>query len=91
MQLQPRSGMAWMTRVLLLALAYVIAGRLALLLAIPPGFATAIFPPVGIALAAVLIWGYPLLLGVFIGSTIIAIAAIGPVKPNFKNFTVIGQ
>ncbi len=71
MQLQPRSGMTWMTRVLLLALAYVIAGRLALLLAIPPGFATAIFPPVGIALAAVLIWGYPLLLGVFIGSTVL--------------------
>ena len=71
MQLQSRSDMAWMTRVLLLALAYVIAGRLALLLAIPPGFATAIFPPVGIALAAVLIWGYPLLLGVFIGSTVL--------------------
>jgi PAS domain S-box-containing protein len=57
--------------VLLLALAYLIVGRLALLLAIPPGFATAIFPPVGISLAAVLIWGYPLLWGVFLGSTIL--------------------
>ncbi len=58
-------------KILLLALAYVVAGRLSLLLAIPPGFASAIFPPIGIALAAVLIWGYPLLLGVFLGSTLL--------------------
>lgn len=55
----------------LLALVYLIVGRLSLLLAIPPGFATAIFPPVGISLAAVLIWGYPMLCGVFIGSTLL--------------------
>lgn len=55
------------SRIFLLALAYLVAGRLALLLAIPPGFATAIFPPLGISLAAVLLWGNPLLLGVFIG------------------------
>jgi len=58
-------------RILLLALAYAVAGRLALLLAIPPGFASAVFPPVGIALAAVLIWGYPMLAGVFLGSTLL--------------------
>ncbi|WP_347507040.1 CHASE domain-containing protein [Pseudomonas anguilliseptica] len=58
-------------KIILLTLAYVLAGRLALLLAIPPGFASAIFPPVGIALAAVLIWGYPLLLGVFLGSLLL--------------------
>ncbi|WP_339459806.1 CHASE domain-containing protein [Pseudomonas sp. EA_105y_Pfl2_R69] len=58
-------------KILLLALAYILAGRLALLLAIPPGFASAIFPPVGIALAAVLIWGYPMLVGVFLGSTLL--------------------
>ncbi|MEX6504186.1 CHASE domain-containing protein [Pseudomonas zhanjiangensis] len=58
-------------RVLLLALAYAVSGHLALMLAIPPGFASAIFPPVGIALAAVLIWGYPMLAGVFLGSTLL--------------------
>lgn len=57
--------------IVLLALAYVIFGKLGLLLAIPPGFATAIFPPVGIALAAVLIWGRSLLVGVFLGSTLL--------------------
>jgi len=59
------------SRIFLLAIAYLLAGRLALLLAIPPGFATAIFPPLGISLAAVLLWGNPLLLGVFIGSVLL--------------------
>lgn len=58
-------------KLLLLVLAYVLAGRLALLLAIPPGFATAIFPPMGIGLAATLLWGYRLLPGVLIGSTLL--------------------
>lgn len=58
-------------RIALLAIAYVVTGRLALLLAIPPGFATAIFPPVGIGLAAVLLWGYPMLGGVLVGSTLL--------------------
>ncbi|MBB6340284.1 PAS domain S-box-containing protein [Pseudomonas fluvialis] len=58
-------------KLLLLVLAYILAGRLALLLAIPPGFATAIFPPMGIGLAATLLWGYRLLPGVLIGSTLL--------------------
>ncbi len=58
-------------RIFILACVYVLAGRFALLLAIPPGFATAIFPPLGISLAAVLMWGNPLLLGVFIGSVLL--------------------
>jgi PAS domain S-box-containing protein len=58
-------------RIFLLAIAYVVAGRLALLLAIPPGFATAIFPPLGISLAAVLLWGNPMLAGVFLGAVLL--------------------
>jgi PAS domain S-box-containing protein len=58
-------------RIFILALAYLLAGRLALLLAIPPGFVTAIFPPLGISLAAILIWGNPLLFGVFLGSALL--------------------
>jgi len=61
-------------RIILLAIAYVVAGRVALLLAIPPGFATAIFPPLGVSLAAVLLWGNPLLLGVFAGSVFLNIS-----------------
>src|SRR5215475_8176089 len=47
----------WFARTLLVAIAYYAAGRLGLLLAIPPGYASAFWPAAGIALAAVLIWG----------------------------------
>ncbi len=63
-----------MLRILLLALAYVAAGRLSLLLAIPPGFVSGLFLPMGIALGALLIWGLPMSLGVFIGSTLLNIS-----------------
>ncbi len=56
------------TRILLLALAYYVLARLGLLLAIPPGYATAIWPPSGLAIAAMLLWGYPMAAGVFLGS-----------------------
>ena len=35
-----------------IAILYVVGGRLGLLLAVPPGYATAIFPSAGIAIAA---------------------------------------
>lgn len=60
-----------LARIALLTLAYFLAGRLSLLLAIPPGFATAIFPPLGISLAAVLLWDNTLLIGVLLGSTLL--------------------
>ncbi len=52
----------------LVALAYVVSGLLGLLLAIPPGYATAFWPPAGIGLAAVLLWGNRVAPGVFLGS-----------------------
>lgn len=51
-----------------LALSYVIAGRLGLCLAVPPGYATAIFPPAGIAVAAAFIGGRNTLPWTFAGS-----------------------
>jgi PAS domain S-box-containing protein len=74
------SRLSILGKIILLAAVYVLAGRLALLLAIPPGFVSAIFPPVGIALAAVLIWGYPLLPGVFIGSMLLNLSIGGPLS-----------
>jgi signal transduction histidine kinase/integral membrane sensor domain MASE1 len=53
--------------------AYWIAGRLGLLLAIPPGYATAVWPPSGFALAGILLWGYRALPGVWLGSFLINI------------------
>jgi PAS domain S-box-containing protein len=61
-------------RIFLLALTYVVAGRVSLLLAIPPGFVSGLFLPMGIALGAVLIWGLPMSIGVFLGSTLLNIS-----------------
>ncbi|MES2040461.1 MAG: CHASE domain-containing protein [Pseudomonadota bacterium] len=57
-------------RNLLLAFVYILLGRIALLLAIPPGYAIAVFPPAGIAVTAVLTGGYRFLPGVALGSCI---------------------
>jgi PAS domain S-box-containing protein len=54
-----------------LALAYVVSGALGLLLAVPPGYATAIFPPAGLALAAVFIGGARTLPWIFLGSLLL--------------------
>lgn len=54
--------------VFLLALVYYAAGRVGQMIALPPGYVSAFWPPSGIALGAVLIYGYRLLPGVFLGS-----------------------
>lgn len=56
-----------------LPLSYVICGRLGLLLAVPPGFATAVFLPAGIALAAMFVAGGATLPGTFLGSFLLNI------------------
>lgn len=50
------------------AVGYYVAGRLGLLLAVPPGYATPIWPASGVALAAILFWGYRMWPGVLLGS-----------------------
>ncbi len=62
------STAAWALPLLGTALAYVVAGLLALQLAIPPGYASPLWPAAGIALACVLRFGWPALAGVLIGS-----------------------
>ena len=55
-------------KILLVGLLYVLLGRIAVLLAIPPGYAMAIYPSAGVALAAVLIGGWRMAIGVGLGS-----------------------
>ncbi|HET6492314.1 MAG TPA: hypothetical protein VFG44_05000, partial [Burkholderiales bacterium] len=50
----PNRQLVYLGQLALLAAAYFITARLALLFAIPPGYATAVWPPSGIALAAML-------------------------------------
>ena len=54
-----------------LPLAYVITGRLGLLLAVPPGYATAVFVPAGIAVGAMFMAGPSTLPGIFLGSLLL--------------------
>jgi len=58
----------WAVALLLTAVAYFIAGRLGLLLAIPPGYASPMYPAAGVALAAVLVYGWRVLPGVAAGA-----------------------
>lgn len=68
MSVTPLGAGRWLALTVLLALAYYVSGRLGMLLAIPPGYATAVFPPSGIALAALLLGGVRLAPGVWLGS-----------------------
>jgi PAS domain S-box-containing protein len=54
-----------------LPLAYVITGRLGLLLAVPPGYATAVFVPAGIGVGGMFMAGVSTLPGTFIGSLLL--------------------
>jgi PAS domain S-box-containing protein len=54
-----------------LAAAYFVTGKLGTFLAIPPGYATAIWPPSGIALAGLLISGYRIWPGILLGSFLV--------------------
>jgi PAS domain S-box-containing protein len=70
---------AWLAlQVLLLAAVYFTTAKVSLLLAIPPGYATAVWPPSGMALAALMLWGTRLWPGVWLGAAL-------------TNFTVQGS
>ncbi|MBF0344515.1 MAG: CHASE domain-containing protein [Nitrospirae bacterium] len=58
----------WLLKIAGTAAAYFLAGKLSLLLAIPPGYATAVWPPSGIALSSVLLFSYRVWPGILIGS-----------------------
>lgn len=58
---------------LLITIAYVATGKLGMLLALPPGYASPIFLPAGIAVAAALIGGRKTLPWIFLGSLLLNI------------------
>ncbi len=55
----------------ILLIGYCVTGWLGLLLAVPPGYATAVWPPSGIALAGVLMWGQRVWPGIWLGSFLV--------------------
>jgi diguanylate cyclase (GGDEF)-like protein len=75
-------------RVIILAAAYTLTGIVGLSLAVPPGYATAVWPPSGIALAAILLWGPRVWPGIALGSLLVN-AAVATTSPSVS-FSVLG-
>ena len=70
----PVTSMQWLARiaqVALLAAVYFGAGKASLLLAIPPGYASPVWPPSGIGLAALLLLGNRLWPGIWLGAAVV--------------------
>jgi len=68
LDLANRRERRWLLLYAALPLVYIVTGRLGLLLATPPGYATAIFLPAGIAVTATFVAGASALPGTFLGS-----------------------
>ncbi|WP_323001213.1 EAL domain-containing protein [Denitromonas sp.] len=66
---------SWLKHAFLLFLAYALSGILSLQLAIPPGYVAPLFPPAGIALAGVLLYGARMLPAVWLGSITVNVFA----------------
>jgi PAS domain S-box-containing protein len=64
----PRLDVRWLGEVLALAALYFLTARLGLLMAIPGAYVTPVWPPSGIALAAVLLRGRRVWPGIWLGS-----------------------
>jgi integral membrane sensor domain MASE1 len=74
MQTPLASNLRW---ALMLAAVYAIAGKLGLMAAFVHASATAVWPPTGIALAAMLIFGYRTAPGIFLGAFLVNITTAG--------------
>lgn len=59
---------AYIFKIVFIAFCYYVTGRLGLLLAVPPGYATAVWPPSGLALAVLLCLGRRYWPGIMLGS-----------------------
>ncbi|MEE6249530.1 MAG: ATP-binding protein [Bdellovibrionota bacterium] len=65
------SGGFNLQKLIIIALGYFGLGHLSLLMAVPPGFASPVFPAAGFAIAMMLIYGRQMLLGIFLGSLLL--------------------
>lgn len=77
-------------RVVILAAGYSLTGIVGLSLAVPPGYATAVWPPSGIALAALLMWGPRVWPGIWLGSFLVNVAVALTTATADVNLTSLG-
>ena len=84
----------YVAKVAAIAAAYYASGKLGLALAFATGSVTAVWPPTGIALAAVVLWGYRVWPGVALGAflanswtgvPVYAVAAISILPPRVRD------
>lgn len=73
---------AYLSKILLLAALYILTAKLGLYLAMPPGYVTIIWPPSGIALGMLLIYGWRFWPGVMLGSLLINCYVAGAYTPE---------
>ncbi|MBX9795036.1 MAG: CHASE domain-containing protein [Burkholderiaceae bacterium] len=74
---------------LLMALAYAVVGRLSLMLAAPPGYASPLYPPAGMALVFVLVYGRSAALAVTVGAIVVNVL-LNPLRTVDITEVVIG-
>src|SRR5213075_3269130 len=67
----------------ILAVVYVIAGKLGLMLASLHASASPVWPPAGIALAAILLFGYRVWPAIFVGAFLVNLTTAGNVATSF--------
>ena len=68
--------LSWVSQNTALAAIYFVAGKLALLMAITPGYPTAIWPAAGLALAGTLILGHRVWPGIWLGALLVNISSV---------------
>lgn len=76
----PYSLLSYIGKIFLLAFLYILTGKLGLMLAIPPGYVTVIWPPSGIALGLLILFGYGMWPGVMMGSFLLNAAVAGGIS-----------
>ena len=69
--------LVWAGQVSLVAALYYVTGQMGLGLGLPLGYVTAIWPPSGIALAAVLLWGNRVWPGIMLGEVLVSLSLSG--------------
>jgi signal transduction histidine kinase len=80
-RLWPLAAPLYWAAIPLVAIAYAGVAAISLALAIPPGYASAVWPPAGIALAACLAFGTQIWPGVLLGAAIANLGVIGTTVP----------
>lgn len=81
-----------LVEIAVVAFLYYITGVLGIFFggSLPPGIITAVWPPSGIALAAVLFFGYKVLPGIFLGSLINNFLFLSTTEVVFSNALMVG-